>query len=257
MITLTVSIIPRNIFIVCSVTVFFKFDLPISISVQNAVPKEVMKIIKEDLPFFDNTDDAPSEIDRMYDEILSSDPSYKPFYIIGEKILIKDERMPEEWLIFSTTGYVFLNALNGIFIRSENAKLFDDIYSRFIKARLQFQEIGYEKKKQIMDVSMSSEINTLGHYLNILSEKDRHTRDFTLNSLISAIVEVIAFFPVYRTYIASCGVSERDMRYIESAVSKAKRKNPALSSSIFDFLKDVLLQNYSDTFTDFDKQEWP
>lgn len=196
------------------------------------------------------------EILKQYHDLTASDIQFKPFYIVGEKILMKEERMPDDWPIFSTTGYVFLNALNGIFIRTGNAKVFDDIYERFTKSRMNFQEIVYEKKKLIMQVAMSSEINTLGHYLDRLSEKDRHTRDFTLNSLTSAIVEVIAFFPVYRTYIDQAGVNDRDRRYIEFAISKAKRKNPAISESVFDFLKNIFLLNYPDNFADGDKKEW-
>ncbi len=200
--------------------------------------------------------DLESQILKQYDEMLSSDQQFKPFYIVGEKILIKDERMPEDWPIFSTTGYVFLNTVNGIFIKTENAKAFDDIYAGFIKTKLHFPDIVYEKKKLIMQVAMSSEINTLGHYLNKLSEKNRHTRDFTLNSLTAAIVEVIAFFPVYRTYINPSGVNDRDRRHVELAVSKAERKNPAISGLIFDFLKDILLLNYPNNFDDGDKKEW-
>lgn len=196
-----------------------------------------------------------SEILKQYDEILYSDPQFKPFYIVGEKILIKDERMPEDWPIFSTTGYVFLNTVSGIFVKTENAKAFDDIYAKFIKTKLNFQALVYEKRKLIMQVAMSSEINTLGHYLNKLSEKNRHTRDFTLSSLTAAIAEVIAFFPVYRTYVNPSGVNDRDRRYVEHAISKAKRKNPAISGSIFDFLKDILLLNYHKNFDDEDKKE--
>jgi (1->4)-alpha-D-glucan 1-alpha-D-glucosylmutase len=197
-----------------------------------------------------------SEIVKNYEETLLWDPFYKPFYIIGEKILIKDERMPEDWPIFSTTGYVFLNTVNGIFVRTEHAKAFEEIYERFAKAKMNFADLVYEKKKLITEVAMSSEINTLGNYLNRLSEMNRHTRDFTLNSLISAIVEVIAFFPVYRTYINKSGVNEIDRRFIEFAVSRAKRKNPAISASIFDFLKDVLSLNYTETMDEEVKPEW-
>ena len=86
--------------------------------------------------------------------------------------------------------------------------------------------------------------------------KDRHTRDFTLNSLTTAIIETIACFPVYRTYVNSFGVIERDRRYIEQAVSRAKRKNPALSVTVFDFLQDVLLLKYPEDFEEADKMEW-
>ncbi|RJQ45486.1 MAG: malto-oligosyltrehalose synthase [Nitrospiraceae bacterium] len=203
-----------------------------------------------------NAGEPEQELLREYVQRVQEDPLFKPFYIVGEKILIRGERMPEGWPIFSTTGYVFLNTLNGIFIDTTKAKDFDGIYSRFIREDLNYQEIVYEKKKLIMLVSMSSEINTIGHYLNAISEKDRHTRDFTLNSLTDAIIEVIAFFPVYRTYINQYGANDRDRKYIEYAVAKAKRKNPAISESIYDFLKNVLHLNFPEHFSDEDKKEW-
>jgi (1->4)-alpha-D-glucan 1-alpha-D-glucosylmutase len=171
------------------------------------------------------------------------DPFDKPFYIVGEKILSKGERMPEDWPIFSTTGYVFLNSVNGLFVRIDRAKAMDRLYARFIKTEMSYPDVVYECKKLIMQIAMSSEINMLGHHLDRLSETDWHTRDFTLNSLTAALMEVIAFFPVYRTYASPSGVNDRDRRYIELAVGKATRKNPAISDSIFGFLKDVLLLN--------------
>lgn len=215
-----------------------------------------LEIIKNETSQAYDMADLEEKILAEYDEIVSKDPQFKPFYIIGEKILCKSERMPEDWPIFSTTGYVFLNALNGIFVDMSNAKVFDDIYSKFIKSRLNFQDVVYEKKKLIMKVAMSSEINSLGHILNRISEKNRHTRDFTLNSLTNAIIEVIAFFPVYRTYTNSITVKDKDRQYIEAALSKAKRNNPAISASIFDFLRDVLLLKFPDNFGDEEKSEW-
>ena len=199
------------------------------------------------------------ELGRLYDEALSNNKSSSlqaPFYIIGEKILTKNERMPEDWPIFGTVGYAFLNPVNGIFVDTENAKAFEGIYSRFIRAKFNYSDLVYEKKKVIMETSLSGEINTLGHHLNRLSEKDRHTRDFTLNSLRTAIIEVIACFPVYRTYANYCEVNERDRRYIEQAVAKAKRKNPAFSSTIFDFLENILLLRYPEDFNEAEKMNW-
>ena len=197
-----------------------------------------------------------SEILRLYEEGLAADPAFRPFYVIGEKILLRGERMPEEWPIFSTTGYVFINSVNGLFVDTSSARAFDEAYERFTGNRVPFADTVYEKKKLIMQVAMSSEINTLGHYLNTLSEKDRHTRDFTLNSLILVIVEVIAFFPVYRTYLNGYEVKERDRQYIEHAVAKAKRHNPATSASIFDFLKDVLTLRFPEDLSEEDRASW-
>jgi len=200
--------------------------------------------------------EADKEITGRYEEALISDPGYKPFYIVGEKILIKGETMPEEWPIFSTTGYVFLNSVNGVFVDTNNGKTFDRIYKRFTKTGMSFQDTVYEKKKLVMQAAMSSEVNMLAHRLNNLSERERHTRDFTLNSLIKALIEIIAFFPVYRTYVVSSEISERDAHYIDLAVTKAKKKNPALNMSIFDFIRDVLLLRFPSSFSEDNKSEW-
>jgi (1->4)-alpha-D-glucan 1-alpha-D-glucosylmutase len=211
--------------------------------------------LKEDvrLPYCDNY--IESEITGRFEDLQNSEHGKKVFYIVGEKILIKSEKMPEEWPIFSTTGYVFLNSLNGIFIETRNSKVFDRIYAGFIKSKMDYQEIVYQNKKLIIEAAMASEINTLGHYLNRISEKNRHTRDFTLNSLIKATTEVIAFFPVYRTYTSDWSVKNRDQQYIDIAVSKAKRKNPSINASIFDFLHDILLLRLPDTINENEKKE--
>jgi (1->4)-alpha-D-glucan 1-alpha-D-glucosylmutase len=191
-----------------------------------------------------------------YDRAVRENPGYKPFYIVGEKILTKSEKMPSDWPIFSTTGYVFLNSVNGIFIDGENAKAFDGIYEKFIHGKINFPDVICDKKKLVMQVAMASEVNTLGRYLNDLSEKSRHTRDFTLNSLRSVIMEMIASFPVYRTYINGWQVNDRDSQYIEQAVSRAKRRNPAINESVFDFLRDVLLLRFLEGSPDRDKNAW-
>jgi len=204
----------------------------------------------------DHLIEAERELGDGYNKAVLEDPGYKPFYIVVEKILTKSERMPADWPVSGSTGYVFLNSVNGIFVDGENAKAFDGIYDKFIHQKTEFTELMYEKKKLVMQLAMASELNTLARYLDELSEKNRHTRDFTLNSLKSAIVEVIASFPVYRTYINTWHVSDRDAQYIEQAASRAKRRNPAVNGSIFDFLEDVLLLRFPEDSSDKDKAEW-
>ena len=87
-----------------------------------------------------------------------------------------------------------------------------------------YREIAYRGKQLVLRVSMASELNVLGHRLNRFSERNRHYRDFTLNSLTQAMREIIACFPVYRTY-----VNEREPRsasaiagYIERAVARGE-----------------------------------
>lgn len=179
----------------------------------------------------------------------------RPLYLIVEKILAHEESVPPEWPVDGTTGYDFLNLVNGLFIERRNEIAFDDIYARFTGEQVSFEDLVYEKKKLMMEVSMASEINVLGHQLNLLSEKNRRTRDFTLNSLIHAIREIIACFPVYRTYITADPelMTDRDRGYLDFAVTRAKQRNPAVSELVFDFVRDLLLLKYPEGCSDDDR----
>ncbi len=181
--------------------------------------------------------------------------SHLPCYVVVEKILSAGETLPEQWPVHGTTGYEFLAALNGIFIAQDQEKRLSDIYTRFTRRRVDFPELTYENKKLIMLTSLSSEINVLAHQLERLSDKNRHSRDFTLNSLTYAAREIIACFPVYRTYIEENGVTERDRTLIEKAVARAKRKNPATDASVFNFIRDVLLLRYPDSASEAERED--
>ena len=81
--------------------------------------------------------------------------------------------------------------------------------------------------------------------LNRLSETNRWYRDFTLNALTGAVREVIACFPVYRTYLEpGRDATEDDRQVIDRAVAAAKRRNPGIEASIFDFLREILLLKF-------------
>jgi (1->4)-alpha-D-glucan 1-alpha-D-glucosylmutase len=165
-------------------------------------------------------------------------------FIVVEKILGKDEPLPEVWPVQGTTGYDFLNHVNGLFVAGANEKFFSSFYAKVIGRDDEYADLVYACKQLIMQVSMASEINVLGHQLNGISERDRRSRDFTLNNLTHAIREIIACFPVYRTYVTEGPqtVADRDRAYIHMAVARAKRRNPAISGQVFDFIRSILLK---------------
>ncbi|MGZ8406059.1 MAG: malto-oligosyltrehalose synthase, partial [Nitrospira sp.] len=146
-----------------------------------------------------------------------------PFFIVVEKILGREEPLPD-WPIQGTTGYDFLNQVNGLFIASINEKAFTDLYTKVLDREKVYADLAYDSKQLIMRASMASELNVLGNQLNHISERDRRSRDFTLNSLTHALREIIACFPVYRTYVTDgfTPVTERDCAYIHMAVAQAK-----------------------------------
>ncbi|RRR75103.1 MAG: malto-oligosyltrehalose synthase [Candidatus Viridilinea halotolerans] len=179
-----------------------------------------------------------------------------PLYVVAEKILTDGETLPEDWAVEGTTGYDFLNELNNIFVDQRNRKAMDRLYSDVAGPRPNFANLVNGKKKEIMLVSLASEINTLSHMLDRLTESNRRFRDFTLNSLTFAIREVIASLPVYRTYISGPGtVAAWDERYVEAAVRDAQRRNPRTAGLIFNFLRDTLLLRNLDSFDEAARDE--
>ncbi|MGZ6139981.1 MAG: malto-oligosyltrehalose synthase, partial [Myxococcaceae bacterium] len=174
-----------------------------------------------------------------------SSPLRRALYVVVEKIQGGRERMPDDWAVQGTTGYRFANLTTGVLVDASAGREFTDIYEKFIGHPMSFEAMLVEKKKQVMAVSMSSEINGLARELNRISEMNRRTRDFTLNSLRRALIGFIAHFPVYRTYVStSTGVDERDAHYIQWTIARARAADPTTNASLFSWLEDVLLKRY-------------
>ena len=117
----------------------------------------------------------------------------------------------------------------------------DRIYRNFVDDEVDLDDLAYRCRKLIMRVGLASELNVLASKLTRIALSKRRTCDFTLNSLREALTEVVASFPVYRTYVSASGMSETDERYIRSAIASAKLRSPAADTSIFDFVGQVLL----------------
>jgi (1->4)-alpha-D-glucan 1-alpha-D-glucosylmutase len=173
-------------------------------------------------------------------------PGDRPLYVVAEKVLSGRERLPQTWAVSGTTGYNFLNQLNGVFVDSANARVMRRAYERLTGSTQSFDDLLYTTKQLIMDTSMASELNVLAEMLNRISESNRRSRDFTLNSLRNVIVEVVACFPAYRTYVTGDGWTPVDRSVVEQAIVRARRRNPAMDPTIFDFFREVVLPRDSD-----------
>ena len=167
------------------------------------------------------------------------DAAAEPIYVLVEKILGYHERLPEDWPVSGTTGYEFTNLVNGLFVDPAGEAGMDEAYQNFIVRKMNSEEILYGCKKLVMRTALTSELSTLTRLLLRISEYDR-SYDFTINLLREALSEVVACFPVYRTYVTPEAVSESDRRYVDEAVSRAK-KNAAADTTVFDFICEVLL----------------
>ncbi len=161
-------------------------------------------------------------------------------YIIVEKILEEQEQLPPTWSVQGTTGYDFLNVLNGFFCRSDSERSISRTYIRFTGVKANWPKLASDKKRLIIEKHLAGNIDNLAHLLKRISSRNRQGNDITLYGLRRALVEVMAHFPVYRTYINEQGISEADRSYIEQAIESALHLNPDLRYELA-FVRGFLL----------------
>src|SRR6059036_2440965 len=166
----------------------------------------------------------------------------RAIYMVAEKILTGSEGLRNDWRLHGTTGYDFANQVTQLLVDSSADEAITKTFHRFIGHSVPFGHLLYAKKLQVMKLALANDVDVLGNMLDRLSERSRWYRDFTLEALSRTVRETISCFPVYRTYLApGQPVSEEDREIVERAISGAKRRNPAMDESIFNFLRDVLL----------------
>lgn len=163
-----------------------------------------------------------------------------PLYLVVEKILADHERLPDDWPVHGTTGYRFANQTNALFVDSSAERQMTRIYQAFTGEHTDFDTLAYEAKKLIMHSTLAGELNVLATRLARIAAASRHTCDFTLNGLRDALVEVVACFPVYRSYVAGGQLGVDDHRHITWACAVAKKRNPTADGGIYDFIESVL-----------------
>jgi (1->4)-alpha-D-glucan 1-alpha-D-glucosylmutase len=164
-----------------------------------------------------------------------------PLYMVVEKILAEEEELPGDWLVHGTTGYDFSCLVNGLFIDRAAEQEITAGYHQFIGSQVDFPQLVHDCKRLIIRTAMAGEINVLSEYLHRLAKKSRYTQDYTLNSLREALTEIVAYFPVYRTYFTGEASSGSGRRSIELAVELAKGRHQAEETSIYSYIKSVLL----------------
>jgi (1->4)-alpha-D-glucan 1-alpha-D-glucosylmutase len=174
---------------------------------------------------------------------IGSSKDGRPFVVV-EKILGPKESLPSTWMCDGTTGYDFIPLVGDILTWAPGNDGLRMTANAFAGATQRLPEIAYESKRLVLGTTLAAELTVLARRLDRISEQHRYTRDFTLNHLQQALGEIIACFPVYRTYVRhdDTAVAEADATVIRRAIAAARRRNPLINVSLFDFIESVLLR---------------
>ncbi len=159
--------------------------------------------------------------------------------IFVEKILMPGEELPESWPVQGTTGYDFLNSVNGLFVDPRGELPLTRFYASFTSERRSFREIALIKKRLVAEEILGGDINRLTLQLRKVCERHPRNRDYVWEELRQAVKEVLVSFPVYRSYVRTADriVRRSDAEIIRKALSSAR----GVAQDLLDFLGELLL----------------
>ncbi|HEY2550894.1 MAG TPA: malto-oligosyltrehalose synthase [Streptosporangiaceae bacterium] len=166
-------------------------------------------------------------------------------YVVVEKILQPGEELPGAWPVAGTSGYEFLATVNQLFTDPAGEQPLRDAYASFTGDLAGYPEVVHAAKIQVMREDLVAEVERLTGLLAEVCEGHRRQRDHTRREVRDALREMIAAFPVYRTY-ARPGhpVSDADRRYVAAAVHGALRRRPDLDGEFAAFIGELLVLGY-------------
>ncbi len=167
----------------------------------------------------------------------------RALYVLVEKIMAEHEPLPANWRVHGGTGYRFSTLVTGLFIDAGAQADFDAHYAEFTGDTQAFHEAGYECKRLIIQTALACDLHWLVDTLSRITRADRAVCDFTRNQLRLALVEVAAFFPVYRTYVVpgKGPASDTDRSHIAWAIAAARRRMGTSEGGVLAYLQSILL----------------
>ncbi|NJY62624.1 malto-oligosyltrehalose synthase [Salinimicrobium sp. CDJ15-81-2] len=150
------------------------------------------------------------------------------FYIIIEKILEWDEKLPVHWPVEGTSGYGFLATVNQVLTNKNSEDQFFKAYRKVDPGHSDYHDLVYKQKMFILKERMGGEYENLWQLagdLDLLEEQD----DTRLKEALGAF---LAGFPVYRIYPEEFPLRKRQRKIIEAAYQNALTHSEALENEL-------------------------
>ncbi len=245
---------------------FFDINDLISMRVENqdvfdAMHRRIIQLVDQGhvsalrVDHLDGLWDPHGYLDRLQRALPRDRSDSSGRYVVVEKILAEGESLLAQWPISGTTGYDFMNVLNGLMVEPAGLAQIERAYRDFSDVTESFSELVHRAKLRVLDESFAANVESLSQLLGRIADSDRHGRDLTFESLRASLIEVTATLPVYRTYVNSFDVQESDHEWIEKAIALATTRRPDLRHSLV-FLRRVLLLDIPATIDPDARGDW-
>ncbi|WP_424493509.1 malto-oligosyltrehalose synthase [Salinimicrobium sp. GXAS 041] len=141
------------------------------------------------------------------------------FYVVVEKILERDEKLPLNWPVQGTSGYDFLAEVNHLFTKAASKDVFTSSYKEITPELIDYEALVFEKKLFILKNRMGGELHNLWLLLKdsqLIPSGENDEEKWKKNLSI-----FLAAFPVYRIYPEKFPLTESQKAVLEQAFQRA------------------------------------
>ncbi|MCC8938057.1 malto-oligosyltrehalose synthase [Bradyrhizobium sp. Arg68] len=231
---------------------FFDINTLAGLRVEDAATFEashslVKRLIAEDrlqglrLDHIDGLRDPAQYFQRLRRLIRAAQgPKAKPFYMVVEKILGEDEKLPRFAGVHGTTGYEWMNVIGQLLVDGSGLGPLGEIWRQISNRSPNLVPVLREAKRRVLETLLTSEFTVLARILARIANGHYTSRDFSADSLRQALELHVLHFPVYRTYLTAAGPTTHDRALISATIARARADWFAADEGIFDFLRDAL-----------------
>lgn len=141
-------------------------------------------------------------------------------YIVVEKILARGERLAPDWDVDGTSGYSFMSEAGALLHDPDGEAALGAMWTAR-GGRADFADEEVRARRRIPEELFSAEFRHCADALHAIARSDPRWRDWSPAAVRRVLGELLAHFPVYRTYADASGRSAADAQVMRQAVGAA------------------------------------
>ncbi|MEO6712170.1 MAG: malto-oligosyltrehalose synthase [Mycobacteriales bacterium] len=153
-------------------------------------------------------------------------------WVVAEKIVEPGERLDDRWQIAGTSGYDALYDVNGVFVDPAGDAAMTDLFREMTGVTENWSDLAYDAQLQVIDQLFIAELDWLSRVAAV---------DLPADELRAALRELVACFPVYRSYLRT-GEEPRpgDVAALAAARADAVGRRPDLAEAVGVIVDELL-----------------
>ena len=142
-------------------------------------------------------------------------------YVVVEKILLRDETLPMSWNCDGTSGYDFMNDVSAVLHDRHGEAPLAALWEKVSGRSADFAHEEEAARREIVARSFAAQLEACAGNFHRLARAQG--RELTRASLRRALTELLAHFPVYRTYATAGERPTSDAPFLASATAATRR----------------------------------